>query len=162
MSGSKTQSWATEVHQITFEAFSLFACLCSCLWAGRRMNILFVFFEELLLMRVLGMHQGWLSAHPSTLRCCKLNRPGQCPSSCLSPSLLLVKGKTIMCLSSLLTVCRCVFLMALATHLFILFGAWSLSFSHHSQLYRARLLVTSCFFELILLLWIVCFVFKVI
>lgn len=46
---------------------------------------------------ILGTHQGWISARPSTLRWCKLNRPGWGPSSRLSSTLLLVKEKTIRC-----------------------------------------------------------------
>lgn len=58
-----------------------------------------------------------------------------------------MKGKTIAHLSSPLTVCTWVFLMALATRLFILFGVWGLCFSHLFQLYGASLLVTSYFFQ---------------
>lgn len=49
----KTQPSAIVINQITLRAFAFFPCLFSCL-SWDEMNIVFVFFEDLLLMRDLG------------------------------------------------------------------------------------------------------------
>lgn len=93
MLSQKPQSWATEVDQIPFLSFLVCSPVCELggEWIYYLFSLKISFWWE-----ILGIHQGWISAHPSTLRWCKLNRPGWGPSSCFSPSLLLVKGKIIM------------------------------------------------------------------